>query len=129
MYKRQALHRAEFTGRSSLASRQQELGHIMSYLVKCALHYNVAVIFTNQVLDSPDPFKPGQFATGGNIIGHGSTHRILLKPHTPTRQGGNRSFSTAVMEDSPRYGRTELMIELGPYGVRGIDPSKPMPKA
>jgi hypothetical protein len=32
------------------------------------------------------------------------------------------------MEDSPRYARTELMIELGPYGVRGIDPSKPLPK-
>ena len=119
-----ALHRAEFIGRANLASRQQNLARMMSYLVKAAEYYNVGVIITNQVLDSPDPFKPGTFATGGNIISHGSTHRILLRGKPPTDKTGYRSFSTAIMEDSPRYARTELMVELGVGGVKGINPSK-----
>jgi DNA repair protein RadA len=123
-----ALHRAEFIGRSNLSLRQQQLSRIMSYLVRNSEHFDIGVIITNQVLESPDPFRPGQFATGGNIISHASTHRVLLRPKTPTDKTGYRSFSTAIMEDSPRYARTELQIELGTYGIRSIDPSKPLPK-
>lgn len=123
-----ALHRAEFIGRSNLSLRQQQLSRIMSYLVRNSEHFDVGVIITNQVLESPDPFNPGQRATGGHIISHGSTHRVLMKPKTPTSNTQFRSFSTAIMEDSPRYARTELQIELGPYGIRSIDGSKPLPK-
>lgn len=123
-----ALHRAEFIGRSNLSNRQQQLSRIMSYLVRNAENYDVGVMITNQVLESPDPFKPGQFATGGNIISHASTHRIYLKTRASSLQNKNKSYSIATMEDSPRYAKTELMIELGPYGVRGVDPSKPLPK-
>lgn len=123
-----ALHRAEFIGRQNLAGRQQQLARIMSYLVRCAENYDIGVIITNQVLESPDPFRPGTFATGGNIVSHASTHRVLLRAKTPVKETNYRSFSTAIMEDSPRYARTEQIIELGTYGVRGIDPSKPLPK-
>lgn len=125
-----ALHRAEFIGRSNLSERQQQLSRIMSFLVRCAEHYDVAVMITNQVLDSPDPFKPGTYATGGNVIGHGSTHRIYMKSQGMSNSAKNsNNLSDMLMEDSPRYARTELTIQLGKFGVRGIDPSKPIPKA
>jgi DNA repair protein RadA len=125
-----ALHRAEFHGRGTLADRQQKLGEIISFLVKGARNYDVGVMITNQVLDSPDPFNPGVKPTGGNIIGHGSTHRIYMKSQGQSNAASNtNNLSTMLMEDSPNYARTELTIQLGKWGVRWIDPSKPIPKA
>lgn len=124
-----ALHRAEFAGRGNLADRQQDLGKIISLLTKFATARDIAVMITNQVLDSPDPYKSGTFATGGNILGHGSTHRIYMKVSGgSTNASGNISnISTMLMEDSPTYARTELTIQLGQFGVRWIDPSKKIP--
>ncbi len=125
-----ALHRAEFIGRSNLSERQQQLSRIISFLVRCAEHYDVAVMITNQVLDSPDPFNPGVKPTGGNIIGHGTTHRVYMKSQGQSNASSNtNNLSTMLMEDSPRYARSELTIQLGKWGVRWIDPSKPIPKS
>ena len=124
-----ALHRAEFLGRGNLADRQQSLSKLISFLVKGARNYNVGVMITNQVLDSPDPFNPGVKPTGGNIIGHGSTHRIYMKSQGQSNASSNKNnISTMLMEDSPRYARTELTIQLGKWGVRWVDGSKPIPK-
>jgi DNA repair protein RadA len=125
-----ALHRAEFHGRGTLADRQQKLGEIISFLVKGARNYDVGVMITNQVLDSPDPFNPGVKPTGGNIIGHGSTHRVYMKSQGQSNAASNtNNLSTMLMEDSPNYARSELTIQLGKFGVRWVDPSKPIPKA
>lgn len=124
-----ALHRAEFLGRGNLADRQQNLSKLMAFLVKGARNYKVGIMITNQVIDSPDPFNPGVKATGGNIIGHGSTHRIYMKSQGQSNASSNKNnLSVMLMEDSPRYARTELTIQLGKFGVRWIDGSKPIPK-
>jgi DNA repair protein RadA len=125
-----ALHRAEFLGRASLAARQQSLAKIMGRLIKIAEAYDLAVLITNQVGDSPDPFKPGIFATGGNIVAHTSTHRIYLKTKPgkkeTTRNGKKekRDMSTILMQDSPRYARIEALMTMGRDGVRLEDASK-----
>ena len=124
-----ALHRAEYLGRTFLASRQQGLAEIMGILIRIAERCNIGVIITNQVGDSPDPFKPGVYATGGNIIAHSSTHRIFLKSRgqkTEKIKGRNvkRDLSLILMQDSPRYPRTEKLISIGPDGVRVEDASK-----
>ena len=46
-----ALHRAEFTGRETLADRQQKLNIMLHKLNRLA---EVAVVITNQVLSQPD---------------------------------------------------------------------------
>ena len=51
-----SLHRAEFTGRGTLADRQQRLNSILHKLVRVAEIFNVAVVITNQVQSSPDTF-------------------------------------------------------------------------
>jgi len=124
-----ALHRAEFLGRGSLSDRQQELARIMGTLVKVAEAYDVAVLVTNQVLDSPDPLKPGSYATGGNIIAHTSTHRVYLKSYgkkevTINGKKVKRDASKILMQDSPRYARTESLLTLGRDGVRVHDAAK-----
>lgn len=124
-----ALHRAEYLGRTFLASRQQGLAEIMGILIRIAERCNIGVIITNQVGDSPDPFKPGVYATGGNIIAHSSTHRIFLKSRgqkTEKIKGRNvkRDLSLILMQDSPRYPRTEKLISIGPDGVKVEDASK-----
>lgn len=124
-----ALHRAEYLGRGTLALRQQQLAEIVGGLVRMAEAYDLAVLITNQVLDSPDPHKPGSFATGGNIIAHTSTHRIYLtsygkKEVTIDGKKVKRDASRILMQDSPRYARVEAMITMGRDGVRAHDGTK-----
>ncbi|MGC2575624.1 MAG: DNA repair and recombination protein RadA [Candidatus Nitrosopolaris sp.] len=109
-----ALHRAEFTGRGTLADRQQRLNIMLHKLNRLAEVHNIAVVITNQVQSQPDDFSAGRDglrATGGNIMGHASTYRILLRKAGSTR--------IAIMIDSPchAYDQTKFMIAEG--GVVG----------
>ena len=119
-----ALHRAEYLGRTFLASRQQGLAEIMGNLIRIAEVCDIGVIITNQVLDSPDPFKVGSFATGGNIIAHSSTHRVFLRTKGKLKNTKNVYLSVITMEDSPRYPRIERVISLRKEGVKLEDSSK-----
>ena len=87
-----SLHRAEFTGRGTLAEREQRLNIMLHKLLRLAEVYNIAVVVTNQVQSQPDNFLGGNGdslrATGGNIMGHASTYRILLRK-AGTRQNSN----------------------------------------
>ena len=49
-----SLHRAEFSGRGTLAERQQRLGKMLNKLRRYADIYNIAVVITNQVVSYPD---------------------------------------------------------------------------
>ena len=78
-----SLHRAEFTGRGTLADRQQRLNIMLHKLLRLAEVYNIAVVVTNQVQSQPDNFFSSSGdtlrATGGNIMGHASTEFFLEK--------------------------------------------------
>ena len=77
-----ALHRAEFTGRGTLADRQQRLNIMLHKLNRLAEVHNIAVVITNQVQSQPDDFSAGRdglCATGGNVMGHVTTYRIMLR--------------------------------------------------
>jgi DNA repair protein RadA len=103
-----SLHRAEFTGRGTLADRQQWLNLMLHKLIRLAEVYNVAIVVTNQVQSQPDNFlgRSGDAirATGGNIMGHASTYRILLR-----KAGRDR---IAIMIESPchAYDQTRFTI-------------------
>ena len=106
-----ALHRADFSGRGTLADRQQRLNQILHRLLRIAEIYKVAVIITNQVSSSPDQFYGDPVkATGGNIIGHNSTYRIYLK-----KSGQNR---IAEMVDSPYHERISLRFSINKTGLQ-----------
>jgi len=105
-----SLHRAEFSGRGTLADRQQRLNSIMHKLLRISEIYNVAIIVTNQVQSAPDTFfgdptKP----TGGNVIGHASTYRVYLR-----KSGENR---VAKMIDSPYHPYSEVRFTINEKGT------------
>jgi DNA repair protein RadA len=82
-----SLHRAEFSGRGTLAERQQRLGKMLNKLRRYADIYNIAVVITNQVVTYPDGSGFDYMkAAGGNIVAHGSTYRIFLRKSGKNRQ-------------------------------------------
>src|SRR5919197_1936132 len=77
-----SLHRAEYTGRETLAERQQRLNVMLHKLIRLVEIYNIAVVITNQVQASPDnTFGSNDLlrAAGGSIMGHACTYRIFLR--------------------------------------------------
>jgi DNA repair protein RadA len=112
-----SLHRAEFSGRGTLADRQQRLNSIMHKLLRISEIYNVAIIVTNQVQSTPDTFfgdptKPA----GGNVIGHASTYRIYLR-----KSGENR---VAKMIDSPYHPYSEVRFTINEKGTDDLEEGK-----
>ena len=112
-----SLHRAEFSGRGTLADRQQRLNSIMHKLLRISEIYNIAIIVTNQVQSTPDTFfgdptKP----TGGNVIGHASTYRVYLR-----KSGENR---IAKMIDSPYHPYSEVRFTINEKGTDNMDEGK-----
>jgi DNA repair protein RadA len=71
-----SLHRAEYTGKETLAERQQRLNVLLHKLIRLAEIYNIAVVLTNQVQASPDSTfgsNDSLKTAGGNIMGHACT--------------------------------------------------------
>jgi DNA repair protein RadA len=113
-----SLHKAEYTGRGTLAERQQKLNPMLHHVIKLAEMYNVAFVMTNQVIANPDttygvdPVKP----SGGNIIGHVSTYRIYLR-----RSGKNRM---ARIIDSPYHPYSDVKFKVTENGVEDLSDSE-----
>jgi DNA repair protein RadA len=104
--------RAEYTGRGTLAERQQKLNRFMHLLQrKLADPYNTAVVVTNQVMARPDVmFGDPTTAIGGHIVGHTSTFRIYLRK-------GKGDARIARMIDSPNLPEAECVFEVTGDGV------------
>jgi DNA repair protein RadA len=114
-----ALHRAEFTGRGTLAERQQRLNIMLHKLSRLAEVHNIAIVVTNQVQSQPDDFFAGGNglrATGGNIMGHASTYRTLLRKAGATR--------IAIMIDSPCHAYDQTRFAITEAGVQDVQEYK-----
>jgi DNA repair protein RadA len=115
-----SLHRAEYTGRESLADRQQRLNILLHKLVRLTEIYNIAIVITNQVQSMPDnsfgsSFDPIRLA-GGNIMAHASTYRIFLR-----KAGRNR---VAIMLDSPNHAYSQVKFSISEIGIQDVDEDK-----
>src|SRR5918995_1318755 len=108
-----SLHRAEYSGRGTLAERQQKLGKMLNKLRRYADVYNIAIVITNQIVSYPDVTHPGfdsVKAAGGNIMGHGFTYRIFLR-----KSGKNR---VATMFDSPSQPFQHVKFSISESGIQ-----------
>ncbi|MEM1798326.1 MAG: DNA repair and recombination protein RadA, partial [Candidatus Jordarchaeales archaeon] len=70
--------RAEYTGRETLALRQQLINRMIHDLLRLALSYDLAVVVTNQVHAQPDVWGKSEAPTGGHVVAHGVTYRVGL---------------------------------------------------
>jgi DNA repair protein RadA len=116
-----SLHRAEYTGRETLAERQQRLNVILHKLIRLAEVYNIAVVLTNQVQVSPDNtfgVSDSLRAAGGNIMGHACTYRIFLR-----KVGRDR---LAIMVDSPHHAYSQVKFTISERGVENSEAKAPV---
>ena len=70
--------RGEYLGRGVLAERQQLLQDALKKLSNISQVYELTSVYTNQVVSTPDPYKPLK-AAGGHIMGHAATNRLFIR--------------------------------------------------
>jgi len=103
--------RADYTGRGSLAERQQKLNRHLGDLQRIANVYNVAVFVTNQVLSDPsqqwgDPTK----ASGGHVLHHATSTRMYLRR-------GKQGSRVCKLVDSPSQPEGEQPFQITENGI------------
>lgn len=108
-------YRAEFTGRGTLADRQQKINPMLNKLKKLIEVYNVACVVTNQVMSNPDQMFTGDpiKATGGHIVAHATTYRIYLRVVKKINR-------VATIKDSPKHAFGACLFTVTEAGVTDI---------
>ncbi len=104
--------RADYTGRGTLANRQQKLNRHLHKLQRLADVYNLAIYVTNQVMSRPDIlFGDPTAPIGGHILGHQATFRLYLR-----KSKGDKRIAKLI--DSPCMPEGETIIKVVTDGVR-----------
>lgn len=104
--------RSDYSGRGTLADRQQKLNRHMHTLQKAGDVNNLSVVVTNQVMSKPDTFFGDPTAPiGGHIVGHTSTFRLYLRKS----KGGKR---VARLIDSPNLPDGEAIFNVVTAGIK-----------
>lgn len=103
--------RAEYSGRGTLADRQQTLNSHLNTLHRIADTYECAVIVTNQVQSNPAQFfGDPTTAVGGNIMGHWAGTRFYLR-----KSKGEKRVIRVF--DSPVLPESEAVFEIQETGI------------
>ncbi|MBI5036143.1 DNA repair and recombination protein RadA [Candidatus Micrarchaeota archaeon] len=109
-----AAFRSDYVGRGELAERQQKLNKHIHLLLRFADKYNLAVYFTNQVMDRPDIlFGDPTAPVGGNILAHTSTYRVYLRRSKEDRR-------IAKLVDSPNMPDGECVFSVREAGIEDV---------
>jgi len=110
-----ALYRSDYVGRAELAARQAHLSKFLRALQRLADEFGIAVVFSNQVMSSPDA-SAGPYASnekkpiGGNILAHASTTRLQLKK-------GRANTRICRIYDSPCLPESETTFAILQSGI------------
>ncbi|RLI98429.1 MAG: DNA repair and recombination protein RadA [Candidatus Aenigmatarchaeota archaeon] len=104
--------RSDYTGRGTLANRQQKMNRHLHKLQKLSDVYNLAVYVTNQVMSRPDiMFGDPTAPIGGHILGHQATFRLYLR-----KSKGEKRIAKLI--DSPSLPEGETIFTVTSEGVR-----------
>src|SRR3989344_6729275 len=106
-----SLFRSEYSGRGTLADRQQKLNKHLHLLQQLSDKFNLAVYITNQVMANPAIFfgNPTQ-AIGGHIVGHAATYRMYLR-----KSKANKRIARLI--DSPHLPEGEAVFTVSTDGI------------
>jgi len=106
--------RAEYTGRGTLAARQQKLNKHLHHLMRGAEVNNMAVYITNQVMSRPDAFFGDPTApVGGHVLAHVPQTRCYIR-----KSKGDRRICRLV--DSPSLPEGEAVFTVVKDGIRDV---------
>ncbi|MBS3795316.1 MAG: DNA repair and recombination protein RadA [Candidatus Thorarchaeota archaeon] len=106
--------RAEYTGRGTLAARQQKLNKHLHHLQRGSEINNMAVYVANQVMSRPDAFFGDPTApVGGHVLAHVPLVRCYLR-----KSKGERRICRLV--DSPNLPEGEAVFTITKNGIRDV---------
>ncbi|MFH1978743.1 MAG: DNA repair and recombination protein RadA [Candidatus Aenigmatarchaeota archaeon] len=106
--------RSDYTGRGTLANRQQKLNRHLHKLQRIADVYNLAIYITNQVMSRPDVlFGDPTTPIGGHILGHQATFRLYLRKSKAEKR-------IARLIDSPSLPEGETIFKVVKEGIRDM---------
>jgi len=106
--------RSDYTGRGTLANRQQKLNRHLHTLQRLADVHNLAIYVTNQVMARPDVlFGDPTVPIGGHILGHQATFRVYLRKSKDTKR-------IAKLIDSPSLPEGETVFKVVKEGLRDV---------
>jgi DNA repair protein RadA len=104
--------RTDYTGRGTLANRQQKLNRHLHTLQRLGMVYNAAIYVTNQVMSRPDIlFGDPTAPIGGHILGHTATFRVYLRKSKAEKR-------IAKLIDSPCLPDGETVFKVVTDGIR-----------
>lgn len=102
--------RGEYLGRGNLSPRQNELGSMLQTLMKVAQSTKATVIYTNQMISNPDPYKKSLSPTGGNIMGHAASTRVEIRKARQDKR-------ILTLTKSPYLPNAEAVFRITPTGI------------
>ncbi len=109
-----SLFRTEYSGRGTLATRQQKLNRHLHTLQRIADIHNIAVYVTNQVMARPDIFFGNPTAAiGGHVLGHACQFRVYLR-----KSKGDKRIARLI--DSPYLPEGEAIFRVTEKGIEDI---------
>ena len=104
--------RADYTGRGTLAERQQKLNRHLHTLQRMGDINNMAIFVTNQVMAKPDIlFGDPTEAIGGHILHHAAAFRIYLRKSKKEKR-------ICRLVDSPYLPEGEAVFVVVEDGIR-----------
>ncbi len=110
-----AAFRSDYTGRGTLANRQQKLNRHLHQLQRMADVYNLAIYVTNQVMARPDIlFGDPTVPIGGHIMGHQATYRVYVR-----KSKGEKRIAKLI--DSPNLPEGEAVFSVTTEGIRDAE--------
>jgi len=118
--------RAEYGGLGELAVRQKHLNKVLHMLMRIAEAYDLAVVYTNQVMANPDPFATVMDKVqpvGGFVLGHASDIRLWLRRATSKirNQFDAPNARRCLITDCGWLPQSECHFSLGPFGVCNVE--------
>ena len=118
--------RAEYGGLGQLADRQKHLNRVLHLLMRIAEAWDLAVVYTNQVMANPDPFATAMDKVqpvGGFVLGHASDIRIWLRRATSKIRKENDAPNArrALITDCGWLPMQETHLSLGPFGICNVE--------
>jgi len=112
-----ALYRSEFNGRGELYVRQSHMGRFLRGLQKIADEKKVAVIVTNQVMDSNLDSRPNIGPSikpcGGHIMAHSVFTRLQMSK-------GKKHIRKVKIIASPSLAEGVVEINIGAEGIQDL---------
>jgi len=108
--------RAEYIGKGSIMDRQQKLNQHVQQLARISDMLNIAVVITNQVMSVIDGFENSLQPVGGNILAHGSTHRVEL---TKSKKHNQVRYAKLIASPSLPESTAEFKITRG--GIKDVN--------